>query len=197
MSIITIQAEAKIPTDFGTFTMYAISESPDEWRPELVLVAEGTRFDEAVNLRIHSECITGEVFHSRKCECGPQLSTAMEIFGENGGIIIYLRQEGRNIGIINKLRAYALQEQGHDTVQANLSLGLPADGRDFTIVGDILAYFGVKKVRLFTNNPEKLSVLDEDDRVVLLDRVSLQMEALPENEGYLETKKSYFKHLLD
>lgn len=192
-----IQAHASLPTEFGDFTIYALSDFAQDWRPELVLVSRNTHFDQVVNVRIHSECITGEVFRSKKCECGPQLDAAMQYFGENGGILIYLRQEGRNIGIINKIKAYALQEQGHDTVQANLELGLPVDGRDFEVVTEILTHFGVKKVRLFTNNPEKLAIFENHNTIELVERVPLQIPSLPENEAYLATKKNYFKHWID
>jgi GTP cyclohydrolase II len=149
------QAEANVPTDFGEFKMMAFSEDDKNWMPHMALIAKNTDLEKPVNVRIHSECITGEVFHSQKCECGQQLDSAMKYMQENGGLIIYLRQEGRNIGIINKLKAYALQEKGLDTVQANLELGLPADDRDFGVAIEMLQKLGVKSVNLMTNNPEK------------------------------------------
>ena len=115
----------------------------------MAIIAENTDFSQPVNVRFHSECITGEVFHSKKCECGQQLDAAMKYMHENGGIIVYLRQEGRNIGIINKLKAYALQEKGLDTVEANVKLGLPADDRDFAAAIEILNLLEVKEVNLF------------------------------------------------
>ncbi|MEG2335869.1 GTP cyclohydrolase II RibA, partial [Chryseobacterium sp.] len=131
--MIKIQAEANVPTEHGNFRMIAFAENAQDWMPHMAIVAENTDFTQPVNVRFHSECITGEVFHSQKCECGQQLDAAMKYMHENGGMVIYLRQEGRNIGIINKLRAYSLQEKGLDTVQANLELGLPADDRNFGI----------------------------------------------------------------
>ena len=189
------QAEANIPTDLGEFKMIAFSENENDWMPHFAIVAKQTDFDSTVNVRIHSECITGEVFHSRKCECGPQLDTAMQYINENGGIIVYLRQEGRNIGIINKLKAYALQEKGLDTVKANLELGLPAEGRKFNIAIDILNQLKVKKVNLLTNNPEKIKAI-EDSSIELESRIPLQIAANEMSESYLKTKKEFFNHLL-
>lgn len=193
--MLKIQAQSNVPTDFGMFTVYAFSEDENDWSPQLVWVSVGTNFNEPVNVRFHSECITGEVFHSRKCECGQQLDAAMKFTSENGGIIIYLRQEGRNIGIINKLKAYALQEQGLDTVEANLRLGLPADGRDFGVAIEILKILNIKSVNLLTNNPEKLKSI-ENSGIILNERIPLEIESNPSNESYLTKKKDYFGHLL-
>ncbi|MDC8104574.1 MULTISPECIES: GTP cyclohydrolase II [Chryseobacterium] len=194
--MLTIQAQSNIPTDFGMFTVYAFSEFEDDWNPNLVWVAENTDFSTAVNVRFHSECITGEVFHSKKCECGQQLDAAMKYVHENGGMIIYLRQEGRNIGIINKLRAYALQEKGFDTVEANLKLGLPADGRNFDIAIEVLKILKVNEINLLTNNPEKLKSLDNSG-IKLKNRIPLEIESNEVNESYLAKKKDYFGHLLE
>lgn len=194
--MLTIQAQSNIPTDFGMFTVYAFSEHEENWNPHLVWVAENTDMSKTVNVRFHSECITGEVFHSKKCECGQQLDAAMKYMSENGGLIIYLRQEGRNIGIINKLRAYALQEKGFDTVEANLKLGLPADGRNFNVAVEILKILNVKEINLLTNNPDKLKSL-ENSGIKLNSRVSLEIESNEMNESYLAKKKNYFGHLLE
>jgi len=194
--MLKIQAQYNIPTDFGMFKVYAFSESENDWNPHLVWVAEKTDFNDIVNVRFHSECITGEVFHSRKCECGQQLDAAMSFVSENGGLIIYLRQEGRNIGIINKLKAYALQEQGFDTVEANLKLGLPADGRDFGVAIEMLKILSVAKVNLLTNNPEKLKSFDNSG-ILLNKRIPLEIDSNITNESYLIKKKSYFGHLLE
>ncbi|MDY3525690.1 GTP cyclohydrolase II [Riemerella anatipestifer] len=194
--MLKIQAEANIPTDFGVFKMVAFSDSEMDWTPHIALIAENTDFSKVVNVRFHSECITGEIFHSKKCECGQQLDAAMQYMQKNGGIILYLRQEGRNIGIINKLKAYALQEQGMDTVQANLHLGLPADGRDFGVAIDILTSLGIKEINLLTNNPDKLKFV-EDSMIKLNERVPLQIPSNEVNEGYLKVKKTYFGHLLE
>lgn len=194
--MLKIQAQSNIPTDFGIFKVYAFSENESDWFPHLVWVAENTDFTKAVNVRFHSECITAEVFHSKKCECGQQLGAAMKYVSENGGMIIYLRQEGRNIGIINKLKAYALQEQGFDTVEANLKLGLPADGRNFRVAIEMLNILNVSKVNLLTNNPEKLKAL-ENSGIVLNERIPLEIDSTPTNESYLLKKKDYFGHLLE
>ena len=194
--MITIQAEANVPTEHGTFRMIAFAENAEDWMPHIALVAENTDLSSAVNVRFHSECITGEVFHSQKCECGQQLDAAMKYIHENGGIIVYLRQEGRNIGIINKLKAYSLQEKGLDTVQANLELGLPADDRNFGVAIDILNNLGVKKVNLLTNNPEKVRYVEQSN-IELNSRIPLQIPANENSKGYLQTKKDFFGHLLD
>jgi len=194
--MLTIQAQSNIPTDFGMFTVYAFSEHEEDWNPHLVWVAENTDFSKTVNVRFHSECITGEIFHSKKCECGQQLDAAMKYMSENGGMIIYLRQEGRNIGIINKLRAYALQEKGFDTVEANLKLGLPADGRNFDVAVEMLKILDVKEINLLTNNPDKLKSL-ENSGIILNHRVPLEIESNDVNESYLSKKKDYFGHLLE
>ncbi|MBD8083419.1 GTP cyclohydrolase II [Chryseobacterium caseinilyticum] len=194
--MITIQAEANVPTEHGTFRMIAFAENAEDWMPHMAIVAENTDFTQPINVRFHSECITGEVFHSQKCECGQQLDAAMKYMHENGGIVVYLRQEGRNIGIINKLRAYSLQEKGLDTVQANLELGLPADDRNFGVAIDILNNLGVKKINLLTNNPEKVRFVQESN-IELNSRVPLQIPANDNSRGYLQTKKDFFGHLLD
>ena len=194
--MLTIQAQSNIPTDFGMFTVYAFSEYEEDWNPHLVWVAENTDFSKTVNVRFHSECITGEIFHSKKCECGQQLDAAMKYMSENGGMIIYLRQEGRNIGIINKLRAYALQEKGFDTVEANLKLGLPADGRNFDVAVEMLKMLNVKEINLLTNNPDKLKSL-ENSGIILHHRVPFEIESNDVNEKKKTKKKDYFGHLLE
>ena len=194
--MITLQAESLVPTDFGNFRVMAFSDSEKDWMPHIALVTENTDFSKPINVRFHSECITGEVFHSKKCECGQQLDAAMKYIQENGGIIVYLRQEGRNIGIINKLKAYALQEKGLDTVQANLQLGLPADDRDFNVAIEILKLLDVKEINLLTNNPDKIKFV-ENSEIHLNKRIPLQMEANENSKEYLKTKKEYFGHLLD
>ncbi len=194
--MLKVQAEANVPTEFGEFRMIAFSEDDNNWMPHMALIAKGTDFNKPVNVRIHSECITGEVFHSQKCECGQQLNSAMHYMQENGGVIIYLRQEGRNIGIINKLKAYALQEKGLDTVQANLKLGLPADDRDFSVAIEILKDLGVKSVNLMTNNPEKIKIIENSD-ITFNSRIPLQIKANEASLSYLKTKKEFFGHLLD
>lgn len=194
--MIKVQAESKLPTDFGKFKIVAFSETENDWMPHIALISENTDFKGVVNVRIHSECVTGEIFHSQKCECGQQLDASMKYIEENGGVILYLRQEGRNIGIINKIKAYQLQEMGFDTVEANLKLGLPADGRDFSVAVEILNILGVEKINLLTNNPDKLSFV-ENSNIQLVKRIPLNIKANNINKSYLETKKSYFGHLFE
>ena len=194
--MLKLQAESNVPTQFGEFRMMAFSEDDKNWMPHMALIAKDTDLEKPTNVRIHSECITGEVFHSKKCECGEQLDAAMKFMQENGGIILYLRQEGRNIGIINKLKAYALQEKGLDTVQANLQLGLPADDRDFSVAIDMLEQIGVKSVNLMTNNPEKIRFI-KNSNIAYNSRIPLQIKSNDASASYLKTKRDYFGHLLD
>ncbi|MGB3110441.1 GTP cyclohydrolase II [Psychrobacter alimentarius] len=148
-------------------------------------------------IRIHSECLTGDAFSSLKCDCGPQLNTAMQAIQETGcGAILYLRQEGRGIGLTNKIRAYALQDQGHDTLDANLMLGLPADARIYDMCGPMLAHVGVDAVRLITNNPDKVAYLTEHG-IDVVERVPLLVGVNDMNAEYLATKRDRMGHLLD
>lgn len=193
--MLKIQAEANVPTEHGNFKMIALSEEENDWMPHMAIIAENTDFSQPINVRFHSECITGEIFHSKKCECGQQLDAAMKFTHENGGLIIYLRQEGRNIGIINKLKAYSLQEQGFDTVEANLKLGLPADDRNFDVAIEILDILNVKDINLLTNNPEKIRIVEESS-INLNSRIPLIIDSTKDSEDYLKVKKDYFGHLL-
>ncbi len=148
-------------------------------------------------VRIHSECLTGDAFSSLKCDCGPQLNTAMQAIQEAGcGAILYLRQEGRGIGLTNKIRAYALQDQGHDTLDANLMLGLPADARIYDMCGPMLAHIGVNAVRLITNNPNKVAYLTEHG-IDVVERVPLLVGVNDMNAEYLATKRDRMGHLFD
>ena len=194
--MLKIQAEANVPTEHGNFRMIALSEDDTDWMPHMAIIAENTDFSRPVNVRFHSECITGEVFHSKKCECGQQLDAAMKYMQKNGGMIVYLRQEGRNIGIINKLKAYSLQEKGFDTVEANLELGLPADDRNFSVAIDILDILGVKDINLLTNNPEKIKAV-ENSKIHLNKRIPIQIDSTSDSEAYLKVKKDFFGHLLE
>lgn len=194
--MVKIQAEANVPTEFGLFRVIAFSEDIKDWMPHIALIAENTDLTKPVNVRFHSECITGEVFHSKKCECGQQLDASMLYMQKHGGIIIYLRQEGRSIGIINKLKAYSLQEKGLDTVQANLQLGLPADDRDFGVAIEILDILGVDEINLLTNNPDKVRYV-EKSRIKLNQRIPLEIAATELSRDYLQTKKDFFGHFLN
>lgn len=194
--MLKIQAEANVPTEHGNFRMIAFSEDESDWMPHLAIIAENTDFSQPINVRFHSECITGEVFHSKKCECGQQLDTAMKYMHKHGGMIVYLRQEGRNIGIINKLKAYSLQEKGFDTVEANLELGLPADDRNFSVAIDILNILEVTDINLLTNNPEKIKVV-ENSTIHLNKRIPIQIDSTHYSAAYLKVKKDFFGHLLE
>jgi 3,4-dihydroxy 2-butanone 4-phosphate synthase / GTP cyclohydrolase II len=191
-------AEAEIPTEFGDFTCYAY-ESVVTNQYHLALVKGDLRTGPPPLVRMHSECLTGDVFGSRRCDCGDQLQMALRMIGEEGrGAVVYLRHhEGRGIGIVNKLRAYKLQEEeGLDTVEANLHLGFPPDPRDYGIGAQILVDLGMQRVRLLTNNPGKRAGL-HGFGLEIVERVPLVARANETNRGYLETKQSKMGHLLD
>jgi 3,4-dihydroxy 2-butanone 4-phosphate synthase/GTP cyclohydrolase II len=187
-------AESRLPTHFGAFTMTAYDSGLGEF-PHVVLRSEKTSDqDEVVNVRVHSECMTGDVFGSLRCDCGEQLHSALETFGREGGLLIYLRQEGRGIGLVNKLKAYNLQDDGLDTVKANLELGFHADERDYAPAVEVLQELGVKKIRLFTNNPEKVEAFDGTG-IEVLERVPIEIAPQDESESYLRTKQQDMGHL--
>jgi GTP cyclohydrolase II len=188
-----LQGEANLPTDYGEFVMRAYAESSHEQMPTVVLFNPKTRMDDPVNVRIHSECMTGDLFGSNKCECGDQLHMSMDIIGKEGGIIIYLRQEGRGIGIINKLHAYREQERGLDTVEANRVLGFEIDARRYDNAICILQQLKIQKINLLTNNPDKIKAF-ENSAIEVVKRVPLIIPPKKENEGYIITKREFFKH---
>lgn len=190
------QAEANLPTEWGEFEIIAYSENENDWMPHLAMISKNTDLRKTVNIRIHSECITGDLFHSKRCDCGKQLDAAMKYIHENGGVLLYLRQEGRNIGIINKLKAYNLQDKGLNTAEANIELGFPADARDFKIAVEILEDLGIQSVNLLTNNPEKISFI-KDSSIKLVHRIPLEINPEEENLEYLKTKKDFFGHFLN
>ncbi len=190
------QAEASIPTDWGEFMMKAYSVSSENVMPHIVLTSKNLDTSGTIYLRIHSECITGDLFHSNRCDCGEQLEQSMKLIQENGGMVIYLRQEGRGIGIINKLKVYNKQDEGFDTIEANLELGFGVDMREFKEAISILKQEGVSSVRLLTNNPKKLDAF-EGSGIELVERVPLETTIKKENEGYLKTKKEGLGHLFD
>jgi 3,4-dihydroxy 2-butanone 4-phosphate synthase/GTP cyclohydrolase II len=189
--------EARIPTAFGDFTCYAY-ESLIDGETHLALVKGAVQGEENVLVRMHSECLTGDVFSSLRCDCGPQLDAAMRKIADEGmGVIVYLRgHEGRGIGIANKLRAYVLQEQGRDTVDANLDLGLHADSREYGIGAQILVDLGITTMRLMTNNLAKRDGL-AGFGLEITERVPLEVPPNPHNVGYLRTKRERMGHLLD
>ena len=190
-------AEARIPTQWGDFTCYAY-ESLLDGETHLALVKGAVQGEENVLVRVHSECLTGDVFGSRRCDCGPQLDAAVRRISDEGlGVIVYLRgHEGRGIGIANKLKAYMLQEQGRDTVDANLELGFHADRREYGIGAQILVDLGITTMRLLTNNPGKRGGL-AGFGLEIVERVPLETAPNPENIGYLRTKRERMGHLLE
>ena len=190
-------AEAKIPTAHGEFRSIAY-ESVVDGRTHVALVMGDMGDGASVLTRVHSECLTGDVFGSLRCDCGGQLDRAMELIGREGrGVILYIRgHEGRAIGITHKLRAYELQDRGRDTVEANLELGFPADQRDYGIGAQILYDLGVRSMRLLTNNPEKRAGL-EGHGLAIEERLPLQTDPTPQNVGYLRAKREKLGHLLD
>ncbi len=189
-------ADAKLPTEVGEFRIAGyLSQVSDE---EFVCLYQGNLdSNEPTLVRIHSQCLTGDVFHSIKCDCGPQLDKAMKLIAAEGrGAIVYQQQEGRGIGIINKIRAYALQDQGADTIEANEQLGLGVDLREYRQCVEVLKDLGIRRVKAMSNNPEKLEAL-EAGGLEIVERVPLEIEPSPEKLYYLQTKKTRMGHLLD
>ena len=193
-STVKKQAEALIPTPWGNFRMIAFSEREEEWMPHLALIHENCNIAEPVLTRIHSECITGDLFGSKRCDCGEQLHKAMELAAERQGVVLYLRQEGRGIGIINKLKAYNLQDRGLNTVDANLHLGLEVDARQYHIAIEMLDALGITRIHLLTNNPDKIEAV-EHSNVQVVSRIPLVIEPKKENFKYLKTKQDEMGHL--
>jgi GTP cyclohydrolase II len=191
-------AEADLPTEFGHFRIYGFEGGRDGKREESVVVVMGDiSTPPPVLLRIHSQCLTGDVFHSLRCDCRAQLELSLEmIAAEERGMVIYEKKEGRGIGLLNKLRAYELQDQGADTVEANEQLGFDADLREYEMPAAILHWFGVKSVRLLTNNPGKISALEEQG-VAVAERIPCQEQRSEKSGDYLRTKKERMGHLLE
>jgi len=190
---VSLRAEAKVPTSHGEFRFLAYKDRITGTDHLAIVSGE---LGDAPLVRVHSECLTGEAFGSLKCECGPQLEAALDAIEQDGGVVIYMRgHEGRGIGLINKLRAYSLQERGLDTVDANLALGLPADARDYAAPAGMLAALGVEKVRLLTNNTDKVAQLRELG-LEIVEQVPLLVGVGPNNHQYLSTKRDRMGHLI-
>jgi GTP cyclohydrolase II len=189
-------AEAKLPTEYGEFRIVAFrSLASGEEFP--VLVKGDLSADRPSPVRVHSQCLTGDVFHSLKCDCGRQLDYAMRLIQEEGhGVIVYQMQEGRGIGITNKIRAYALQDAGQDTVEANLSLGFDADLRSYDCCAEIMKQLGLRKIRLMSNNPEKIAALEQAG-LEIIERLKIEIEPHEVTRNYLKTKKEKMGHLLE
>lgn len=189
-------AEANLPTPWGDFIIVGFEEIATG-RDHAALVFGDIDKNEPVLTRVHSECLTGDALFSLRCDCGFQLEAALQKIAEHGnGILLYHRQEGRNIGLLNKIRAYALQDEGADTVEANEMLGFDADQRDFTLCSDMLKLLGVNQIRLLTNNPKKVEVLTEAG-INIIERVPLLVGRNPNNTHYLDTKALKMGHLLN
>ncbi len=190
-----IEAEAHLPTDWGDFRMIAFCSDISEYDPHLVLVHPDMDKNDEVLLRIHSECITGDLFHSKRCDCGQQLDRSMQLISKEKGILIYLRQEGRGIGIINKLKAYNKQDEGMNTIEANKAIGREVDERKYGLVISMLENLGISKVQLLTNNPDKIAAFDHSG-IQLTKRIPIEIKPEAENREYLKTKKDGMGHLL-
>ncbi|MEN8146089.1 MAG: GTP cyclohydrolase II [Campylobacterota bacterium] len=186
---IKISDVANLPSRFGDFKVKAFQEAHKE---HLVIYKESLD-DEAPIVRVHSECLTGDAIGSLKCDCRDQLEFALSTVENEGGMVIYLRQEGRNIGLLNKINAYALQDKGLNTIEANHQLGFAADERTYEIVTTILEHFNIKKIRLLTNNPNKINSLEN---IEIIERLPIIIDANEHNEDYLQVKKDEMGHLL-
>ena len=190
-------AEADFPTQFGSFRIYGFEGTYDGRSEEAVVLHMGNLAGDPPLVRIHSQCLTGDVFHSLRCDCRAQLDIALGLIAREGrGLLIYEHQEGRGIGLLNKLRAYELQDQGADTVEANERLGFDSDLRSYELPGDILQYFGLKAIRLLSNNPEKVEAAERAG-VAVVERVPCLANVLDTREAYLRTKKEKMGHILE
>lgn len=191
-----VESDAELPTEYGNFRIRAFV-GPDGKEHATLYTGKLADADKPPLVRIHSECLTGDAFGSLKCDCGPQLEASLKRIQEEGnGALVYLKQEGRGIGLFSKIQAYALQDQGHDTLDANLLLGLPADGRKYDVAAEMLKELGLIEIRLMTNNPLKIRGLRENG-IVVRQRVQHQSGVGPRNIDYLSTKRHRMGHLLN
>ncbi len=194
-TLVEMVAEARLPSEHGDFLLRVYQNNIDG-KEHVAIIKGEISPDTPLLVRVHSECLTGDIFGSRRCDCGPQLHAALDMIEHEGnGVVLYMRQEGRGIGLVNKIKAYALQEQGLDTVEANTHLGFPPDPRDYGIGAQILHDLGVRKMRLMTNNPRKRVGL-QSYGLEVVELVGLEVAATKENLGYLETKRDKMGHVL-
>ena len=194
-TLVEMVAEARLPSDHGDFLLRVYQNNIDG-KEHVAIIKGDVSPDVPLLVRVHSECLTGDIFASRRCDCGPQLHAALDMIEQEGsGVVLYMRQEGRGIGLVNKIKAYALQEQGLDTVEANTHLGFPPDPRDYGIGAQILHDLGVRKMRLMTNNPKKRVGL-QSHGLEVVELVGLEVAPTKENLGYLETKRDKMGHVL-
>lgn len=189
------QVKAHLPTTWGDFDLYAYALNHEEMQPHLALVHKDMNPDSTVPVRIHSECLTGDLLGSLRCDCGEQFEASMRYISKHAGVLIYLRQEGRGIGLINKLDAYNLQDSGLNTIEANIHLGFEPDERDFNIATTILKDLGIRAIDLITNNPEKIAAIDNSE-IILHQRIPIIIPSKHENENYLKVKAEEMGHLL-
>jgi len=190
-----LQSQVNMETIYGNFDIATFTTSTEDLMPHIALFTDKKEWSKNLPVRIHSECMTGDLFGSKRCECGEQLQNSLKYIQENSGILIYLRQEGRGIGIINKLKAYCLQDEGYDTAEANKILGFEEDQRQYDDVIKILEYFDIENIKLLTNNPDKLSFFD-DKKINVVERIPIESHPNETNYSYLKTKKDHFGHFL-
>lgn len=190
-----ILAQTSLPTKYGTFQMIALESGFKDF-PHIVLTTGELDLEKPQSLRIHSECMTGDVFGSSRCDCGDQLAYSMGQIAAQGGILIYLRQEGRGIGLVAKMQAYNLQDRGMDTYEANVELGYHQDQREFSLAVEVLEHLGISQVRLLTNNPEKIKTFDGTS-ITVVERLPIEIKSNAVNEDYLKTKKNIMGHFFD